>query len=153
MSRSYSPTSDALIARPSRWLKCTMSARASIVRFPRLCRGDCPDGVRQRRVELGAGGDLQLGEDLAEVVLDRPRTDEKLRADRNVRESVSSEPRNLDLLRGQLVAGLDCAFARRLSRGHELATGTLGESVSPDRGEHLVGHVKVLARVHTPAGS
>src|SRR5947208_12771905 len=83
-----------------------------------------PDGGRvagQDAVELVARADVELGEDLAQVVLDRARTDEQPGADLGVRESVAGEPGDLGLLGGQLVPGLDGALADSLAGGQELA--------------------------------
>jgi hypothetical protein len=54
----------------------------------------------QRLVELAAGGDGELGEDLAQVVLDRARADEQPGADLRVGQTVAGQPRDLRLLGG-----------------------------------------------------
>ena len=53
---------------------------------------------RQDMIELTARADAELGEHLAEVVLDRAGTDEQPRADTGVRQAVTGQPRNLRLL-------------------------------------------------------
>ena len=82
--------------------------------------------------------DVELGEDLAQVVLDRARADEQLRADLRVGEPVASEPGDLSLLGGELIAGLICAFARGLAGGGQLAAGTFRERLHAHLAEHLV---------------
>src|SRR2546428_4498334 len=91
--------------------------RADRARPARLGR---PDGGRpagQDAVELVARADVELGEDLAQVVLDRARTDEQPGADLRVGESVAGEPRDLPLLSRELVARFNRAFADSLARG------------------------------------
>src|SRR5947208_11443677 len=98
--------------------------RASAPDRVRPARLGRPDGGRvagQDAVELAARADVELGEDLAQVVLDRARTDEQPGADLGVRESVAGEPGDLGLLGGQLVPGLDGALADSLAGGQELA--------------------------------
>jgi hypothetical protein len=53
----------------------------------------------------------ELGEDLAQVVLDPARADEQPGPDLRVRQAVAGQPRNVDLLGGQLAGGLDGALA------------------------------------------
>src|SRR5437660_12405312 len=69
----------------------------------------------QHPVQLVARADIQLGEDLAEVVLDRSPADEQPRTDLGVGDTVASQPRDLRLLSGELVARLDVAFACALA--------------------------------------
>src|SRR4051812_42175282 len=61
--------------------------------------------VGEHQRELGAGGDRELGEHFAEVVLDGARTDEELGSNLRVRVAVSCKPRDLRFLRGELPAG------------------------------------------------
>jgi hypothetical protein len=53
----------------------------------------------------------ELGEDLARVVLDPARADEQPGPDLLVRQAVAGQPRNVDLVGGQLASGLDGALA------------------------------------------
>jgi MFS family permease len=55
----------------------------------------------QDAAELAARGDVELGEDLAQVVLDRARGQEQPGANLRVRQAVAGQPRDLGLLRGQ----------------------------------------------------
>src|SRR4029453_6518994 len=71
----------------------------------------------QGLVQLGAGADGELGEHLAQVVLDRAGADEQPSADLLVGEAVIGEPGDLQLLRGELAARLDRAFSDRLAGG------------------------------------
>src|SRR5262249_34860181 len=99
--------------------------------------------------ELVAGGDLELSEDLVQVVLDRSRADEELRAERGVGETVSREPGGLRLLGCELAARLVRASAGGFARSQELSTSALGKRFGAKLAEHLVGCSKVLARVDT----
>src|SRR6202453_1084400 len=62
-------------------------------------------GHRQHAVELVAGADAELGEDLGQVVLDGMGADKQPGADLGVGQAVAGQPRDLGLLCGQLVAG------------------------------------------------
>ena len=81
----------------------------------------------------GAGGQEQLGADL------------------RIAEPVTSEPGDLQFLRGELIARLDLALADGLTRGQQLATAALGERLHPHRGEAFVGSPELLARVPAAA--
>ena len=70
---------------------------------------------RKHTLELAAGADAELGEDLAQVVLDGARADEQPRADLRVGEAVARQPGDLRLLRGELVARLGGARLRAVS--------------------------------------
>jgi hypothetical protein len=50
-------------------------------------------------VELAAGADAELGEDLAQVVLDCVRGDEQPGTDLGVGQAVAGQPRDLGFLR------------------------------------------------------
>jgi hypothetical protein len=60
----------------------------------------------ERAAELLAGANVELGEHLAQVVLDSARADEQLGADLRVRLSLGGEPRDLRLLGGEDVTRL-----------------------------------------------
>src|SRR5579859_6334107 len=73
-----------------------------------------PGGVRvggQGPVELAAGADAELGEDLAQVVLDRAGADEQPGADLRIGQAVPGQPGDLGLPGGQLASGLHGALA------------------------------------------
>jgi hypothetical protein len=55
-------------------------------------------------VELAAGGDAELGEDLAQVVLDGVGADEQPGADLGVGQALAGQLGNLGFLGGQLLA-------------------------------------------------
>ena len=57
--------------------------------------------------------------------------DEQPRGDLGVRQSVAGEARDLSFLGGELIPGLDSAFADTLSGGKQLALGASGEPVIP----------------------
>src|SRR5262249_55259169 len=62
-------------------------------------------------VELGAGGDPQLAEDLRQVVLAHPETDEQSRADLRVGEAFAGQPGDRGILGGEVLARLDGPLA------------------------------------------
>ena len=68
-------------------------------------------------------------------------------ADLGVREAVAGEPRDLGLLGGELVPGLDGAFADTLAGGQQLALGAAGERLDTHRVEHLERGAQLLASV------
>ena len=78
-------------------------------------------------------------------LMNSPRTDVR------VREAVAGEPRDLDFLDGQLLAGLDPALAGALAGGQQLACGPAGECLDPHRIEHLERGAQVLAGVEAAA--
>jgi hypothetical protein len=84
---------------------------------------------------------------LREMPLDGPGTEEQLRGDLRVRETVARESGNLLLLRCELVARLSAALSGRLTRGDQLAARPLGEPHHSHGGEHLMSRTKLLARV------
>ena len=86
-----------------------------------------------------------------EVVLDGPRTDEQASRDLGVGEALAGQPRNLALLRSELVTGLDGAFAGGPAGRTQLASGALREGLGTDCGEHLVGGSELFARVREAA--
>ena len=61
------------------------------------------DGSAQHVAKRSAVADVELAEHLAQVVLDGARADEQLRADLRVGVPVARQPRDLELLRRQLV--------------------------------------------------
>src|SRR5580693_5274399 len=133
------------------WVLSSVSLGISLGRGPRetprrtrwqmLSSGSSGDPavLGQRRPELPARGDTELGEHVAQVPLDRARTDEQLRADLRVRQAVAGQPGDLLLLRRELVARVGASLADLLARREQLAAGALGERLHPDRGEQVVG--------------
>ena len=74
--------------------------------------------------------------------------DEQARSDLRVRQPFNGQPRHLHFLRRQPWAAVRCRAALRgLPRGHERTSCPLGEPRHPHRLEHVVGGVKLLARV------
>src|ERR1700739_119634 len=74
--------------------------------------------IRQGTAELASRFDAELGEDLAQVVLDRAHTDEQPGGNFRVRQAVPSNPRDLGLLRGELPIGRPgSALADRFAGG------------------------------------
>src|SRR5215204_2562082 len=103
-------------------------------------RGQCSREVPPRP-------DPKLDEHLAQVPLDRARAEEEPCPDLGVRQAVASQPSDLPLLLGQVVARLDAALAHRLARRLQLAAGALRERLHADRGEQPVGGAELDAGV------
>ena len=104
----------------------------------------------QRGGQLAARGDAELGEDLAQVVLDRPRGQEQPSADLRVGQAVPGQARDEGLLRRQRGEGLVATLAYGLAGGVQLPARALSERLHPDRGQHVVGRAQLLARVGAP---
>jgi hypothetical protein len=83
---------------------------------------------------------------VAQVSLDGAWTEEQAGADLRVRQSVASQPSDLQLLAGQIVA-LGRARTHILARRHQLPLGALRERGHPARHEHVVGRARLQARV------
>jgi len=74
-------------------------------------------GLGQRSLELQAGADPQLGENLAQVPLDGVRGQEQLGGDLRVGQARPGQPGNLVLLRGEVIARAGGARADGLADG------------------------------------
>src|SRR5690348_20068 len=109
-----------------------------------LGEGGFPLGSRERGTEAAARVDPELREHLAQMPLDRARTDEELCADLRIRQAVAREPGDLLLLRCQLVARLGAAFSHLLAGCEQLPAGAFGERFHPDLGERGVGRTQLL---------
>src|ERR1700759_5716999 len=103
--------------------------------------------VGQRLLELIARGDAELGEHLAQRVVDGVLADEQARSDLDVRETIAREPGHLSLLCCELIPALDASFVHVLPRRQQLAPGASSEPLQPDRIEHLERRAEVLASV------
>src|SRR3954452_14060715 len=97
--------------------------------------------------ELVARGDLQLGEDLAQVVLHGPGADEQLGADLGVGEAVSCQTGDLAFLRSERLARIHGALACDRPGGQELTVSALGERLGSGTAEHLVRGPEILPGV------
>jgi hypothetical protein len=117
----------------------------------RLRQDPWPPAVGQCPAKLSARGDIELDEHLAQVPLDGARAEEELGCDLHIRISVPSQQRDLPLLSGQVIAGLDRPLAHRLASRQELATHALGERFASHIAEHLVGDTELLASIHPAA--
>src|SRR4051794_19663283 len=113
------------------------SAAPSTVARERIWNGLATSSAGQRRAELGARGDVELREHLAQVVGDGVLADEQPLADRGVREAVAGQPRDLGLLGGELVTGLDAAPPDALARSQQFALRTRPERLGAHAREHL----------------
>src|SRR4029453_2086410 len=107
--------------------------------------------LRQRGSKLSTRGDPELREDLAQMPLDRLRTDKQPPPDFRVREPLPCEPGDLLLLRRQLVAGIGTAFADFLTGGYQLAARGFGERGHTDLDENFVRRPQLLACIDATA--
>src|SRR4051794_36335561 len=82
--------------------------------------------------KLAARVDLELAEHLPQVPLDGARAQKQARADLRVRKPLGSEPRNLELLGGELVACLNRPLAHFLPGREQFVARTLCEQVHAD---------------------
>ena len=76
---------------------------------------------------------------------------EQLGADLRVRVSVAREPRDLCLLRCELVLRFDAALPDMFAGGQELAARALSERFHADREEQVVSHPQLIARIDAAA--
>src|ERR1700736_2721996 len=131
-TRSHPPVHSAISGRLAGASEATGKARS----------------IGQNTVELAARLDTELGEHLAQVVLDCPCADEQTGTDLWIGQAVARHARNLSLLRRELLIGTGHrAFAGRFTRGADLPPGPLRESLHPHRLQHFVGDAKLCSRV------
>src|SRR5215471_9421399 len=107
----------------------------------------CPAVVPDRPGELGAAGDVQLAEDLAQVVLDGAGAEEQPGGDLPVGQVPGDQPGDLLLLGGEHPCRLGAARTRSLAGGAELGPGPGGESFHADRVEQREGGAQLVAGV------
>src|SRR3954466_10305152 len=81
--------------------------------------------VGQRRAELPARLEPELGKHIAQMPLDGAVAEEQLRADLQVGVSLGGEARDLRLLHRERIVARVGALARGLAGGAQLACGTL----------------------------
>jgi hypothetical protein len=96
---------------------------------------------RERSGELGAGRDSELREDAVEVGADRAVREVEALADLAVGEPFGREVGDLQLLCGQLVAGVGCAALAGLARGAQRTSRT---SRRPRPGRRTPGGISWL---------
>ena len=99
--------------------------------------------------ELRAGRDAELREDVAEVVVDRPRREKQLGGDLLVGEPLCDEAGDLQLLWRQLIDRARVALARRLAGGAQLGARSLG----PGLGSEALEPLERSAQLHTRVGA
>jgi hypothetical protein len=78
-------------------------------------------------MQLVAGADGELGEDLVQVVFDCARAHEELGSDFGVGQAVAGQPADLGLPRGEADGGISGALADPLPGGTQLARGSFSE--------------------------
>src|SRR4051812_42964424 len=101
-----------------------MDERSFMSRRPRMrafASAKSPVLLRGQLDQLRPGRDTELGEDLAEVIVDRSRAQEELRGHLAVGGAPSDDPDDLRLLRGELPGRADVALAGRLPGGAQIA--------------------------------
>src|SRR5918993_4605731 len=81
--------------------------------------------------QLGPGGDAQLHEHVAQVVVDGPAAEEQLGADLAVGPALADQADDLELLGGELAEGAGVALAGGLAGGPELGPGPPGPGCRP----------------------
>src|SRR4029079_19632382 len=106
---------------------------------------------RQGVAKALARADPELQEHLLQMPLDGARAEEQLGADLRVGPAGDGKPRDVLLLRCELVAGVVAALGGGLAGREQLVARTLAEPVRANRAEQLVRGAQVLARVR-PAG-
>src|SRR6476620_9979725 len=99
------------------------------------------------RVESVAGGDAELGVDVAEVVLDGAWAEEQPAADLGIGEAVAGQAGALALAGGELGGCGRSAFAGGFAGREEFPAGAFGEGFGSDLGEQVVGSVELFAGV------
>src|SRR5262249_34571355 len=91
--------------------------------------------------------DVELAEDVAEVGRNRAWAEEELRSDLAVAEPSRDEVCDLQLLLGQLVAGVGDSTTRRLATRAQLDAGPFRPQFGPECLESVESRAKVLACV------
>src|SRR4051812_2676473 len=95
--------------------------------------------------QLCPRGDVELPEDVAQVVVDRPRAEEELCGDLSIRGALAHEAGDLELLRRELVDRAGIAFPCRLPARAELAASPLFPRSGPQALERLERRAQVGA--------
>lgn len=95
-------------------------------------------------VELAARRDPELGEDLAQVILDGASADVQATGNLGVRQPIAGQPGDLRLLSGEFASSIDPTLAGSLAGGAQLPPGSLGEGLHPIRLEHLDRDVQLV---------
>src|SRR4051794_21441664 len=103
--------------------------------------------------QLCPRGDVELPEDVAQVVVDRPRAEEELRGDLPVRRALAHEPGDLELLRSELVDRAGMALPCRLPARAELAASPLCPRSGAKAFERLGGSARVGAPFQPARGA
>src|SRR5262249_58057031 len=114
------------------------SAQLEDDRAGRSCRRPVTAADGQRLPELAAGGEIELGEDLAQVVLDGARAEEQLGGDLRVRQARPGQPRDLGLLGREVTVRAGGAPAGALAGRQQFAAGPLGRRPPCPRAEHAL---------------
>src|SRR5919109_1352819 len=103
--------------------------------------------------ELGAGGDVQLPEDVAEMEVDGARAQKELGRHLSVGETLRDEAGDLQLLRGQFVSRARIASACPLAARPELYVRALRPQRRLQRFEPVESRSQMLARLDPAPGT
>ena len=104
--------------------------------------------VDQGAVQLVAGADAELGEDLVQVVFDGTQAHERLSGDVRVGQALAGQPGDLGFPGGEPIGWISLALAHLLAGGTQLTRGPFGKPVGLHGGEHLVSGTQRLAGIH-----
>ncbi len=110
-------------------------------------------GRGQYPAQISAAVDPELRIRLAQMPFDSARAEEQLSTDLRVRPTISGQPGDLRLLRGQLHGRLGTALTHTLPGGQQLVAGPFGEPLGSHVGEHLVGGAQLCAGVRAAAAA
>jgi hypothetical protein len=102
--------------------------------------------------QLGAGADAELGEDVAEVEVDRAGAEEQLGGNLPGGEPADHEPRHLELLWGELPKGRRVAPTHGLPAGPQLQARPLRPGCRTQALEHVEGSLEMCAGVDPASG-
>src|SRR3954447_10634831 len=129
---------------------------------PRPCPASCGSGARGRsgtraecRAQRGPGRDAQLGEDPVQMGAHGAVRQVEPLADLTVRQAFGGQLGDVELMRGEPVAGVRIAVWARLAGGPELLPRPVAPRDGPERVERLASRTQVPAGLHgsAPAGA
>src|SRR5262249_40047045 len=100
--------------------------------------------------KLATGGDLQFGEDLAQMPFDGTGAQIKPGRDFRIGQSFPDQPGDLGLLGREFDRGADRAFARGFTGRPQFLRGTTGEALDSHRREAVVRGAQLRSCVYPP---
>jgi hypothetical protein len=132
----------ATVGNPSAILTVATTRRVDRIRL-----------LAQQARQLGARADPELAVHVAQVELDGSGADEQLSRDLSVGQSLSDEPRHVELLLGELRGRRRLPVADGLARRPKLLTCPLGPGIRTHIGEDLQGGTEVGPGIDASPGS